>query len=219
METLLDRHLATFDIWLRARCLALYVRSRRHYYLAVVTLLDQLRPKKFHWQQVSVILQDQLPSTFHDKLESLFGGREFNIAFIRTASKFFMDRDRAGSLWVNSHKYAGLAMYILAILCDKSVYNRYTLVRANMNASIHYRRFIDIVHSHARLPAKPTTYYEVGKLAFDLLPILLSRIKGAAVSKVHDMLLGFPTFDLIKNDPLGSEKVKAAQAIEEFLKV
>ena len=63
------------------------------------------------------------------------------------------------------------------------------------------------------------TYYEVGKLAFDLLPILLSRIEGPAASQVHDTLLGFPTFDLIQNDPLGSEKVKATQAIEEFLKV
>jgi len=63
------------------------------------------------------------------------------------------------------------------------------------------------------------TYYAVGKLAFDLLPILLPRIKGPAVSQVHDILLHFPTFDLIQNDPLGSEKVKAMQAIEEFLRV
>ena len=63
------------------------------------------------------------------------------------------------------------------------------------------------------------TYYKVGKLAFNLLPILLSRIDGPAVSKVHNILLGFPTFDLIQDDPLGSEKVKAMQAIEEFLKV
>ena len=69
------------------------------------------------------------------------------------------------------------------------------------------------------IPNKLTTYYEVGKLAFDLLPILLSRIKGPAVSQVHDTLLGFPTFDLIKNDLLGLEKVKAAQAIEEFWQV
>ena len=60
------------------------------------------------------------------------------------------------------------------------------------------------------------TYYEVGKLAFDLLPILLSRIKGPAVSQLHDIL---PAFQLIKNDPLELEKVKATQAIEEFLKV
>ena len=70
-----------------------------------------------------------------------------------------------------------------------------------------------------RIPGRLTTYYEVGKLAFDLLPILLSTIKGSAVSQVHNILLGFPAFYLIRNDPLGSEKVKAMQAIEEFLKV
>jgi len=60
----------------------------------------------------------------------------------------------------------------------------------------------------------------VGKLAFVLLPILLSRIKGRAlVSQVHGILLCLPPFPLIKNDPLGLEKVKARQAIEEFLKV
>jgi len=63
------------------------------------------------------------------------------------------------------------------------------------------------------------TYYEVGKLAFNLLLILLSRIDGPAVSKVHNILLGFPTFDLIQNDPLRLEKVEATHAIEEFLKV
>jgi hypothetical protein len=64
-----------------------------------------------------------------------------------------------------------------------------------------------------------STYYKVGRLAFNLLPILLSRIEGPAVSQVHDILLGFPAFYLIHDDPLGSEKVKATQAIEEFLKV
>jgi len=36
---------------------------------------------------------------------------------------------------------------------------------------------------------------------------------------VNDILLGLPTFYLIKDDPLGLEKVKAMQAIEQFLKV
>jgi len=61
------------------------------------------------------------------------------------------------------------------------------------------------------------TYYGVGKLAFDLLPILLSKIKGLAVSQVHDILLALPFFYLIKDDPLGLEKIKATQAIKEFL--
>jgi len=89
-----------------------------------------------------------------------------------------------------------------------------------MNAWIHSRRFIDILEIHTLiLGTFGTTYYEVGKLAFDLLPILLPRIKGPAVSWVQDILLCFPTFDLIQDDPLGSEKVKAMQAIEEFLKM
>ena len=48
---------------------------------------------------------------------------------------------------------------------------------------------------------------------------MLSRIQGPAVSKVHNILLDLPTFDLIQDDPLGSEKVKAMQAIEQFSKV
>ena len=67
-----------------------------------------------------------------------------------------------------------------------------------------------------------TTYYEVGTLAFNLLPILLSRIEalgGSGVPEVTVLLRSHPAFYLIKNDPLEFEKVKAAQAIEEFLKV
>ena len=56
-------------------------------------------------------------------------------------------------------------------------------------------------------------------MAFDLLPILLSRIKGRPVSQVHDVLLGLPPLHFTKNDPLRLEKVTATQAIEEFLKV
>jgi len=66
------------------------------------------------------------------------------------------------------------------------------------------------------------TYYEVGKLAFSLLPILLPRIQALGGSQVHELtvfLRSHPAFHLIKNDPLEFEKVKATQAIEEFLKV
>jgi hypothetical protein len=75
---------------------------------------------------------------------------------------------------------------------------------------------------HATIPlAEGTSYYEVGKLAFDLLPILLSRIEalGGRVHEVTAFLRSHPAFYLIKNDPLELEKVKATQAIEEFLKV
>jgi len=119
METLLDHHLATFDMWLHARLMPLYATSRPHYYLAVVTLLDELNPDQFHWDQVSVILQHQLLATLRDKLCILFGRIYFNIEFIWIVSIFLLDRDRAGSLWLNSHHYADLATYISEILCDK----------------------------------------------------------------------------------------------------
>ena len=219
METLLDHHLASFDAWLRAYFVFLDAASSRHRYLAVLTLLDELNPEQFDWHQVSAVLQQQLTSPPFHHLYNLFGVTELHIEFTPIVCKFLMDRDRAGSLWIDSHKYADLATYILEILGDKWVLNTYTLIRANTNAWIHFRRFIDIFDIDTWIPLESVTYYEFGKLAFDLLPILLSRIEGPAASQVHDTLLGFPTFDLIQNDPLGLEKVKATQAIEEFVKV
>jgi hypothetical protein len=86
------------------------------------------------------------------------------------------------------------------------------------------RRFTDIadVHTQTSSGFRSPTYYEVGTLAFDLLPILLSRIKalgGSRVDEVAAFLRNHPPFYLIKNDPLELEKVKVTQAIEEFLKV
>jgi hypothetical protein len=65
------------------------------------------------------------------------------------------------------------------------------------------------------------TFYEIGKLAFDLIPILLLRIEalGGKMHEVTALLQSYPPFYLIKNDPLELEKVKAMQAIEQFLKV
>ena len=66
------------------------------------------------------------------------------------------------------------------------------------------------------------TYYDVGKLAFNLLPTLLSRIRALGGLKTHeitDFLQSQPPFSLLENDPLESQKVKAMQAIEHFLKV
>jgi hypothetical protein len=115
---LLDRHLAAFDAWLQVEFK--YRSSPRiHYYLAVVTLLDQLNPKEFNWQRVLVILQHQLPFFPSDKFLDLFDEPEANIELSRIVSKFLMDRKRAGSFWVNSEKYADLAMYLLKFLCDK----------------------------------------------------------------------------------------------------
>jgi len=121
MQTLLDRHLATFDAWLHAHFMLLDASSRPHHYLAVITLLDQLNPKEIHWQRVSVILQHQLPGPClpPQELLDLFSTVEVNIEFTRIVSKFLVDRDRAGCLWVNSHNYADLATSILEILCDK----------------------------------------------------------------------------------------------------
>ena len=89
---------------------------------------------------------------------------------------------------------------------------------------MHSRCFIDIFDIHTLIPrADGVSYYEVGKLAFALLLILLSRIEalglGGKVHKFTAFLRSQPPFYLIKNDPLKSEKIKATQAIQEFLKV
>jgi hypothetical protein len=86
------------------------------------------------------------------------------------------------------------------------------------------RCFTDIADVHTNISYKSAspTYYRVGKLAFNLLPILLSRIKALGGSRVHEftaLLRSHPPFYLSKNDPLELEKVKGTQAIEEFLKV
>ena len=118
MGTLLDHHLASFDAWLHAYFVAF--DAAWPHYLTVITLLDQLNPGQFSWYQVSAILQRQ--STPIHELSTLFksfDGKELNIEFTRIVSKFLMDRDRARSLWINSHKYADLATNILKILGDK----------------------------------------------------------------------------------------------------
>jgi hypothetical protein len=66
------------------------------------------------------------------------------------------------------------------------------------------------------------TYYKVGKLAFDLLPILLSRINALGGSQVHevtDLLRSHPGFYSVKNDLLKFEKFKAGHAVEDFLQM
>jgi len=96
-----------------------------------------------------------------------------------------------------------------------------------MNPWIHYRRFVDIVDVLAYIPSdlvfsSQTPYYMGGKLAFNLLPILLSRIKALGGPHVHEvtvLLRSHPAFYLIEDDPLELEKIIAAQAIEEFSRV
>jgi len=70
--------------------------------------------------------------------------------------------------------------------------------------------------------AKHVTCYEVGKLALNLLPILLSRIETLGRLKSHEVtgfLRSHPPFRLVENDRLELEKIKATWAIQEFLKV
>ena len=119
METLLDRHLATFDTWLYACLMRFNATSQSHCLLAVIPLLDQLNPEQFNWYQVLAILQQQSTSPLIDNLDELFDGTKLNIEFTRIVSKFLTDRDRARSLWINSHNFADLATYILKILRDK----------------------------------------------------------------------------------------------------
>ena len=91
------------------------------------------------------------------------------------------------------------------------------------------RCFIDIVDIPSKNFASKTvatrkrskfecdkTYYEVATLV-----VLLSKLKalgGSGVQEISISLRSGPSFHLIKNDPLELEKVKMAQAIEEFLK-
>ena len=90
-----------------------------HHYLAVITLLDQLDLKEYNWKQVSVILRVQLPIIPPAKFLDLFDETKSNKELSRIVSKFLMDQDRAGPLWVNHQIYVDLATQLLKILCDK----------------------------------------------------------------------------------------------------
>ena len=90
-----------------------------HHYLAVVTLLDQLDLKEFNWERISVILFAQLAPVSPTEFLDLFGGTKSNMEFSRIVSKFLMDRDRAGLLWVSPQTYVNLVTQILKILHAK----------------------------------------------------------------------------------------------------
>ena len=48
---------------------------------------------------------------------------------------------------------------------------------------------------HALIPLEDgTSYYEAGKLAFNLLPIVLSRIKVLGGSQVHEAMVFLRTY-------------------------
>ena len=93
--------------------------SLPHYYLAVVTLLDQLDPEEYSSQRVSVILRGRIPIIHLNKLLDLFGRTKENVDFSRIVSKFLMDQARSGSLWVNLQTYVNLATRFMKVLRDK----------------------------------------------------------------------------------------------------
>ena len=84
--------------------------SAEPHFLALVTLLDQVDPKGYNWQQVLVILRGRLPPA--ELFDLLKSNKELPLTFL-------MDRKRAGSFWVNSQKYADLAAVLLKFLRDK----------------------------------------------------------------------------------------------------
>jgi hypothetical protein len=80
--------------------------------------VDQLDLKEFEWSQLSQNLEDQSllpPSGFMD-FHDIFDNTKSNIEFSQTVSKFLMDRNRAGSLWVNLQMYVNLGTQLLKIL-------------------------------------------------------------------------------------------------------
>jgi len=139
-----------------------------------------------------------------------FDRMELLVAYSRIVSKFLTSPERAGVSCVDSWAYMNLTTELLQVLQNQ--------------------HFIDIDNIHCRIldyekrgwsagvRQKDITYYKVGKLVFNLLPILLSKLEGSAVQVISIPLRTHPTFRLIKNDPLEFEKAKAAQAIKEFLK-
>jgi hypothetical protein len=98
--------------------MSLSASSRTLDYLTVVALLDQLDPKEYDLAQFPVLLQHS--SEFvSEKLRYLITRMKANMKFSQIVSKFLMDRDRAGPLWVDSQMYANLAMHLLKLLCDE----------------------------------------------------------------------------------------------------
>ena len=93
--------------------------SLQSHYLAVVTLLDQLDRKECDWQCLSVILEGQSSPLASEEFFFLLDRMKLSIEFSGILSKFLMDRDRAGSLWVNPRTYVNLATPFLEILRDK----------------------------------------------------------------------------------------------------
>jgi len=106
------------------------------HFFAIYTLLDLLDPEEFNSMSLAALLhlvEGRLPLLPYF-LHTLIGMMKANIEFPGIVSKFLMDQDRAGSLWVNSQTYVNLAMHLFKFLSDRWVYNTYTLICANTNA-------------------------------------------------------------------------------------
>jgi hypothetical protein len=132
----LDHHLAVIDGWLQAQLLpwvsfSLSSFSLLSYFLAAVTLVDQLDPEEFNWERFSLSVQDDGASDdgasenlIHvgralTEPVNLFDGTVSQTAYSQTVSKFLTDRVRAGTFWVNSWTYVELAMQLLKTLHNK----------------------------------------------------------------------------------------------------
>ena len=87
-------------------------------YLAVVTLLDQLDPKEYDWERVSVIIEQGQLKDLSINWRVLFGGMNVGVQFSRILSKFLMAPERASIFSVILY-YVDLVRYILDYLCDK----------------------------------------------------------------------------------------------------
>ena len=112
---MLDHHLETFDGWFQAHIMPVFAGSN---FFAVITLLDQLDPKEYNPTRLLVLLQQRFPF-FSQKLPQLITRMKANMEFSRIVSKFLMDRDRAGLLWVSPQTYVNLVTQILKILHAK----------------------------------------------------------------------------------------------------
>ena len=99
--------------------MSLSASSKSRYYRTVITLLDQLDPKEFNWEQVAVFLQPRASIFLPGELFELCGKTKVHIESSQIVSKFLIDRDRAGLFWVSSQNYADLARYILEFMCDR----------------------------------------------------------------------------------------------------
>jgi hypothetical protein len=127
-ETLLDYHSAVFDEWLRSQLRPWASIPVLPYFLAAVTLVDQLNvdPKGFNWRTFSVILSSEMAAGGLIPVAQaltepivLFDGTESQVAYPKIVSNFLTDPVRARRFYVGSVTYVNLAKQIMNILRDQ----------------------------------------------------------------------------------------------------